>query len=222
MGFVIKGVRIPLPLKLSVMIINVAASLRLIDPPDRAPSVPAAKAPSPPPEGSAQSPSSSRQAIRSRSESTIGFERSKEPIDAAALAETKDEERLHLVVDLRTAPLIGVLLLLATTTIDGSVLRQGLGDETAKPYDVLVLFISLVSVKPQTHRLFLALNRPSGIHIDGPGLDRRLAGAGILHFSAIGPDAKNERAVSRQDREWSPSLQYALSVLVRGRRARWQ
>lgn len=53
---------------------------------------------------------------------------------------------LHFPLDLRTAPVIGVILLVATTTIDGSTIRLGVvGDESIKPYDVLVLFISLVS-----------------------------------------------------------------------------
>lgn len=56
---------------------------------------------------------------------------------------------LSLPLDLRTAPLAGVILLLITTTIPGSVLRQGIvGTAESKPYDVLVLFISLVSTAP--------------------------------------------------------------------------
>lgn len=43
----------------------------------------------------------------------------------------------------------GVVLLLATTTIDGSVLKHGIvGEEGVRPYDVLVLFISLVRPMP--------------------------------------------------------------------------
>lgn len=53
--------------------------------------------------------------------------------------------RLYFHLSLETAPVIGVLFLLATTTIDGSTIRLGVkGDENVKPYDVLVLFISLV------------------------------------------------------------------------------
>jgi hypothetical protein len=56
-----------------------------------------------------------------------------------------DVEPLHFPLDLRTAPVVGVILLLATTTINGSTIRLGIvGDENIKPYDVLVLFISLV------------------------------------------------------------------------------
>jgi hypothetical protein len=50
-----------------------------------------------------------------------------------------------LPISLETAPFIGVLILLASTTINGSTIRLGIkGDENIKPYDVLVLFISLV------------------------------------------------------------------------------
>jgi hypothetical protein len=60
----------------------------------------------------------------------------------------KRDRSLRFPLDLRTAPVIGVILLLATTTIDGSTIRLGVkGDENIKPYDVLVLFISLVRFK---------------------------------------------------------------------------
>lgn len=53
--------------------------------------------------------------------------------------------KLRFPLSLETAPLIGVIILLASTTIDGSTIRLGVkGDENVKPYDVLVLFISLV------------------------------------------------------------------------------
>lgn len=59
----------------------------------------------------------------------------------------EEDARLAVVLDLRTAPAAGVVLLLVTTTIDGSVLRQGIvGEEGVRPYDVLVLFISLVRI----------------------------------------------------------------------------
>jgi Na+/H+ antiporter NhaD/arsenite permease-like protein len=55
--------------------------------------------------------------------------------------------RLYLSLSLLTAPFIGVILLLATTTINGSTIRLGIvGDETIKPYDVLVLFIALAYI----------------------------------------------------------------------------
>ncbi|QDS74268.1 hypothetical protein FKW77_003260 [Venturia effusa] len=50
-------------------------------------------------------------------------------------------------ISLQTAPVIGVILLLATTTIHGSTIELGIkGDENVKPYDVLVLFISLAYI----------------------------------------------------------------------------
>src|SRR3978361_2379965 len=55
--------------------------------------------------------------------------------------------RLHISLSLTTAPVIAVILLLATTTIHGSTIRLGIvGDENVKPYDVLVLFISLAYI----------------------------------------------------------------------------
>lgn len=55
--------------------------------------------------------------------------------------------RWHFAVDLRTAPPIGVLILLAATAADGNTIRRGIiGDAHMRPYDVLVLFISLVSL----------------------------------------------------------------------------
>ena len=53
---------------------------------------------------------------------------------------------LRFPLGLETAPVIAVILCLATTTINGSTVRLGIkGDANIKPYDVLVLFISLVS-----------------------------------------------------------------------------
>ncbi|RMD39870.1 hypothetical protein DV735_g5264, partial [Chaetothyriales sp. CBS 134920] len=55
--------------------------------------------------------------------------------------------RLNVWLSLTTAPVIGVLLLLATTTINGSTIRLGIvGDQHVKPYDVLVLFTSLAYI----------------------------------------------------------------------------
>lgn len=57
--------------------------------------------------------------------------------------------KMYLVLDLRTAPVIGVLLLLASRSINVDVLRLGIvGDGGVRPFDVLVLFISLVRFLP--------------------------------------------------------------------------
>ncbi|KAJ9633531.1 uncharacterized protein PV06_06174 [Exophiala oligosperma] len=57
------------------------------------------------------------------------------------------QQRLHFSLSLKTAPIIGVILLLATTTIHGSTIKLGIkGDASIKPYDVLVLFISLAYI----------------------------------------------------------------------------
>jgi len=56
------------------------------------------------------------------------------------------EPNLGIALDLRTVPLAGVILLLITTAIPGKVLREGIvGADAVVPYNVLVLFISLVS-----------------------------------------------------------------------------
>ena len=59
---------------------------------------------------------------------------------------TDGNERVVIALDLRTAPVAGVIILLITRTIDGSVVRLGIvGEDGVRPYDVLVLFIALVS-----------------------------------------------------------------------------
>lgn len=56
-------------------------------------------------------------------------------------------KRLSVPLDLRWAPVVGVLFLLATTAIPGDVVRLGIvGDDSVRPYDVLVLFISLAYI----------------------------------------------------------------------------
>lgn len=55
--------------------------------------------------------------------------------------------RWHITLSLVTAPVIAVALLWASTCIDASVIRLGIvGDEGVRPYDVLVLFISLAYI----------------------------------------------------------------------------
>jgi len=64
--------------------------------------------------------------------------------DAKALSKL----RLGFPLSLATAPVVGVVLLLATTTIHGSTIELGIkGDGSVKPYNVLVLFISLVRLR---------------------------------------------------------------------------
>ncbi len=58
----------------------------------------------------------------------------------------EEQQRWIFHMDLTTAPVIGVLLLLATTSIGGDVLRNGIvGTNGVKPYDIMTLFLSLVS-----------------------------------------------------------------------------
>ena len=56
-------------------------------------------------------------------------------------------KRLSVPLDLRWAPVVGVLFLLATAVLPGGVVRLGIvGDDSVRPYDVLVLFISLAYI----------------------------------------------------------------------------
>lgn len=56
------------------------------------------------------------------------------------------EKRWHFVLGLETSPVIGVLVLLAGTCIDGQVLRDGIvGQDHVRPYDIMTLFICFVS-----------------------------------------------------------------------------
>ncbi|SCV70380.1 BQ2448_1774 [Microbotryum intermedium] len=187
MGFVNKGVRVPIPLGISRPLLKLAVLLRLRDPmkpqPHRLPrpgsksksETPLRPAPSsndsldtPTPSGSTKpmvtERLSTRPSLRSRSESKIGVNASapeeefSDPghksadstadHDGSQLGHSKNkEERWSFPIDLRTAPVAGVVLLLITTTIEGSVLRKGIvGEEGVRPYDVLVLFISLAYI----------------------------------------------------------------------------
>lgn len=53
---------------------------------------------------------------------------------------------MYFKLGLETAPVLGCLLLLASTCIPGSVIRDGIvGSEGVRPYDIMTLFISFVS-----------------------------------------------------------------------------
>ena len=55
--------------------------------------------------------------------------------------------RMYFKLGLETAPVIGVLVLLASTCIPGSVVRDGIvGSEGVRPYDIMTLFLSFVSL----------------------------------------------------------------------------
>lgn len=60
-----------------------------------------------------------------------------------------EEPNFTFPLGLSTAPVIGVLLLLATKSIPGSVVRDGIvGSQGVRPYDIMTLFLSLVSPTP--------------------------------------------------------------------------
>jgi hypothetical protein len=51
-----------------------------------------------------------------------------------------------VAIGLESAPVIGVLLLLASTCISGNVVRSGIvGSGGVRPYDIMTLFLSFVS-----------------------------------------------------------------------------
>lgn len=59
---------------------------------------------------------------------------------------TSNGKRMQLVLGLASAPVAGVLLLLASTCIPGSVVRGGIvGNGGVRPYDIMTLFLSFVS-----------------------------------------------------------------------------
>lgn len=52
-----------------------------------------------------------------------------------------------MTLGLESAPVIGVLLLLASTCIPGSVVRAGIvGSGGVRPYDIMTLFLSFVGI----------------------------------------------------------------------------
>lgn len=61
---------------------------------------------------------------------------------AAAL---REERQWSISVNYANLPVVAVLFLLATTAVDGSVVRKGIvGTEGIHPLDIMALFISLV------------------------------------------------------------------------------
>ncbi|BGP17617.1 hypothetical protein JCM10213_001268 [Rhodosporidiobolus nylandii] len=136
MGLVVRGVRIPIPRLLSAPLLKLAVKLRLLDPPTTP--TPRTPSPSPPSASEAPSPKLSADPVQSQN-SQLDVPPPREP--------PVWDKRLHIPLDLRTAPVAGCIFLLATTVIDGSVVRNGIvGEHGVRPYDVLVLFISLAYI----------------------------------------------------------------------------
>jgi hypothetical protein len=75
-------------------------------------------------------------------------------VDAEKPEEKEKGQGMYFKLGLETAPVIGVLVLLASTCIPGSVVRDGIvGSEGVRHYDIMTLFISFVS-PPFIHSLF--------------------------------------------------------------------
>ena len=89
---------------------------------------------------------------------------------------SKLDKRLQIKLDLVWAPLLGVLLLLITTTIGSHEIVLGIaGSEGVKPYDVLILFMCVSPVLITKHN-FTHLTCPSQvprIHRNSPRRNRR-------------------------------------------------
>ncbi|GAA5912551.1 hypothetical protein JCM8208_001989 [Rhodotorula glutinis] len=131
MGLVIKGFTFPVPRFISAPLLKLAVRCRILDPPALA------QPASPRPDHSA--PPSPKPSTAPLADSSTQL--------ATGRAEPVWNKRLKLVLDLRTAPVVGCIFLLATTVIDGSVVRLGIvGEDGVRPYDVLVLFISLAYI----------------------------------------------------------------------------
>ena len=123
-------IRIPLPRILTKTLIVTARKARIL-------SIPT----SPPP--SSQDAPDPNHTLTSPTSRTVSSSPSSEP---TAEPDELLEKRHHFAIDLSTAPVIGVLLLLASTSIPGGVVRTGIvGSGGVKPYDIMTLFISLVS-----------------------------------------------------------------------------
>lgn len=126
--FVVQGVRVPLPFLVSRSITKALSFFRIIDPPNR----------------HAVSPVSSQ----SGTSTTVknGSDLDKQGDNSKEKPNSDKGERWYLPVDLVTAPVTAVILLLATKSIDGSVVARGIvGADGVIPYDVLIMFMCLVS-----------------------------------------------------------------------------
>ncbi|KIS71234.1 uncharacterized protein UMAG_01138 [Mycosarcoma maydis] len=99
--------------------------------------------------------------------------------ELSAAAHNSDEQKpMYLTIDHVSAPVIGVIVLLATTTIGGEQVRQGIvGEDGIEPYDVLALFISLAYI---------------AISLDATGLLRFLAFLICLKAGRQGREAKGK------------------------------
>lgn len=294
-GFIIKGINIPIPLFISRPLLVVAATLRLVDPPcPRRRLKGAAETTTTPPvlegleepqlpsrvatRGSLRSGVSRRKSfevgnlggvqrqgeealsrsatatdtsdlgivgegdnevvgdgvrpsLRSRSESKIGLSSREESIAGKSRNEADEdrnenagERRLSFPLDLRTAPVVGVILLLITTTIDGSVLRLGIvGEDGVQPYDVLVLFISLVRSSPSSKIQSFSADAPhlQGLHFDRPRFDRGPPSPRLLDRSNRGQSTQiwfNQRSQgSKRSKTIRPTVLFLVLLWRRGR-----
>lgn len=109
----------------------------------------------------------------SQSSTTAVIASEDDPHEHPPSSTAKQSSNWTVTLNLTTSPPLAVLVLLATTTINGSVIRSGIvGDGDSKPYDVLVLFISLAYIATA---------------LDSTGALRSLAFFVANHTSGSGP-----------------------------------
>ncbi|OXC64368.1 hypothetical protein AYX13_06184 [Cryptococcus neoformans] len=92
--------------------------------------------------------------------------------------DSPEEERYHIPLDLRTVPVVGVLLLLASTCIPGGVVRRGIvGSGGVRPYDIMVLFVCFVGLTQHVLLCYLTLLFQAyiSLSLDATGFLRYLA-----------------------------------------------
>ncbi|CAO1617795.1 unnamed protein product [Parajaminaea phylloscopi] len=107
---------------------------------------------------------------------------------------TDTERRSYLVLNHVSAPIIGILLLLATQSIGGEQIRLGIvGQEGVEPYDALLLFLGLaymaISLDATGLLRYLALHVSIKGGRSGPRLFNSLYGFFFLLGLLVGNDA---------------------------------
>ncbi|CAO1621852.1 unnamed protein product [Jaminaea pallidilutea] len=147
MFFVIHAVSIPVPFAVSEWIIG---KWRRICPPESDTTTPPAhehlqttdealQDPEPPPDGPAP-------VTRVPSIISHHTEAAEATASKVATAQPK-RERYYIVLNHVSTPIIGIIILLATTTIGGEQVKLGIvGDGQVEPYDTLLLFLSLAYI----------------------------------------------------------------------------
>jgi hypothetical protein len=139
---VVFPIRIPLPRPLTRALVTILRKLRILNTPRASSSTSGPHTQTINSTSTSTSPNPPAQPARSTNPDPDGDQdQNQDPEEDDLL-----EKQYHFPITLSTAPVIGVLLLLASTSIPGDVVRTGIvGSGGVKPYDIMTLFISLVS-----------------------------------------------------------------------------